>query len=207
MRICWWLVERLSQLLDRDEREIVLGDLAESGAGGAAALFDVLDLAIRRQASRWKSWRPWLTLAGIVVPAAFVLAMASRRVADHSAIYLWLYAENWDWTLAGSGAFRHQLAAVCSELGAACLQLAAWSWVSGFTIGLFSRGAARGNLAMFAVLLVLSPHTAKTARDFHNNAAVFASGFYRLLFPLVVQFVMVLLPAIWGMRLNREEGV
>ena len=50
-RICWWLADRVSRLLEPDEREAVRGDLEETGAAGGKALRDVLGLAARRQAA------------------------------------------------------------------------------------------------------------------------------------------------------------
>ena len=39
-RLCWWLVETVSRVLEPDERNAVRGDFAESGetGGGGAAL-------------------------------------------------------------------------------------------------------------------------------------------------------------------------
>jgi len=64
-RICWRLVDVVSRLLEPDERDAVRGDFAESGVTGGKALFDLIGLATRRQAARWKDWRPWLALLGI----------------------------------------------------------------------------------------------------------------------------------------------
>lgn len=69
-RICWWLVDVVSQLLEPNERDAVRGDLAESGETGGQALRGLLGLVVRRQAALWKDWRPWLALAGLVGPAA-----------------------------------------------------------------------------------------------------------------------------------------
>jgi hypothetical protein len=37
------------------------------------------------------------------------------------------------------------------------------------------------------------------ARDFSNNATIFNLAFYRVVFPRIVQFVVVLGPSVWGM--------
>jgi hypothetical protein len=87
-RICWRLAEFASQALQPDERDAVLGDFAESGASGGQALMGVLGLVARREAALWKDWRPWLVLVGLVVPLAWLLSIASRLVADTSAVYL-----------------------------------------------------------------------------------------------------------------------
>ena len=50
-----WIVRLTARALEPREREIVLGDLAECGSSGAGALFDVLDLVVRRQLLIWTS--------------------------------------------------------------------------------------------------------------------------------------------------------
>ena len=49
------------------------GDLAECGSSGAGALFDVLDLVVRRQLLIWTSWRPWFSLIALVGISGFYL--------------------------------------------------------------------------------------------------------------------------------------
>ena len=44
-----WLVDLLTEMLDTDERQIVRGDVAESGVTGREAVRDVFGLVIRRQ--------------------------------------------------------------------------------------------------------------------------------------------------------------
>ncbi|HEX6824397.1 MAG TPA: hypothetical protein VF123_20220 [Candidatus Sulfotelmatobacter sp.] len=67
------LVELAAQLLQRDERQAVLGDLVEDGENAWQGLLDVLSLVLHRQAILWKSWRPWLAAFGLTVPGSFVL--------------------------------------------------------------------------------------------------------------------------------------
>ncbi len=57
-RVDWSLVQIAAQLLERDEREAVLGDLVETGESAWQGLLDVLGLVIRREATVWKTWRP-----------------------------------------------------------------------------------------------------------------------------------------------------
>lgn len=45
----WWLLSFLARALERPERDVVLGDLAESGAGFGLAMRDLLGLIVRRQ--------------------------------------------------------------------------------------------------------------------------------------------------------------
>jgi hypothetical protein len=67
------LLELTAQLLERSEREAVLGDLEEAGESAWRGLVNVLGLVIRRQTILWKSWRPWLAAFGLALPASFLL--------------------------------------------------------------------------------------------------------------------------------------
>jgi hypothetical protein len=96
------LVKLFAALLEREEREAVLGDLTEAGASEIAALRDVVGLLVRRQ------WT-WHTLL-LLLPMGGLLGLAGRSTADGTAVYIWLYANNWDWTLVGNAGFRHDLA-------------------------------------------------------------------------------------------------
>jgi hypothetical protein len=62
-------------MLDADEREAILGDLAESGETGSHALLNVLGLVVRRQAGFWNDWRPWLALVGLIGPVGILLSL------------------------------------------------------------------------------------------------------------------------------------
>jgi hypothetical protein len=77
----WFLVESAAQLLKRDEREAVLGDLAESGEGLWQGIAGVCGLVVRRHASLWRSWRPWLASFGLTLPCSFLLIGASVSVS------------------------------------------------------------------------------------------------------------------------------
>ena len=62
-RLCWSLVDIVSRMLERDERDAVRGDLAEAGERAGKALLQVLGLAVRRRrpfgrtgAPGWFSW-------------------------------------------------------------------------------------------------------------------------------------------------------
>jgi len=210
IRFCWWLVDRVSRLLEPDERAAVRGDLAESGETGGQALRGVLGLVVRRQAALWKHWRPWLALVGVVVPLGTLLSLVSKRTADGSAIYVWLYANNWEWTFLGNAGFRHDLAHFSASVLMSYVALMCWSWTTGFVLGALSRGAIQVNGVLFwLVLLLAEPLGARYLghsllispwRYFENNAAVFALTFYRVMFPLIVQAILVLLPSVWGMR-------
>jgi hypothetical protein len=123
--IDWSLVEVASQLLERSEREAVLGDLAETGDSGWHGLLDVLGLIIRRQAGLWKSWRPWFAAFGLALPCSFLLMGFSVSV---------------------SGTYQHLMDAKVFQanglvpgLGRNILLLIGCSWTGGFVVGSMSR--------------------------------------------------------------------
>jgi len=78
----WWCVETASGLLEPREREAVLGDLAEAGEAAWHGLIAVLGLALRRQVLLWKSWRPWVSAFGVVLPNSFQLMGFSMLVSS-----------------------------------------------------------------------------------------------------------------------------
>jgi hypothetical protein len=216
-RFLWWLVNSSAQMLESSEREAVRGDLAESGETGSQALRHMVGLVIRRQVSIWTDWRPWLTLAGLVVPLGMLLSVISRRMAGTSAVYIWMYANNLDPSLFELRGFWYQFADTVAELFKMYLALACWSWTSGFVLGSASRGIRVNGLLFclmlaFGVLLgaplyvsyfehyLLLTRFPVLAHQPHQRDPVNALIFYRVLFPLIVQAVLVLLPALWGMR-------
>ena len=67
------LFDLVSLLLQRDEREVVQGDLLEGGETAWQSLLAVLGLVIRRQATLWHNWRPWLAAFGLAFPSSFLL--------------------------------------------------------------------------------------------------------------------------------------
>jgi hypothetical protein len=134
-QVFWRLVDILSRALDADERLAVCGDFAESGASGGEALLDVLGLVIRRQVAVWTHWQPWLCLVCIVVPLGMLLSIVSRNTAHISAIYIWLYANNWEWRDLGNSGFRYEFAHTLGMVSGWYLALACWSWTGGFMLG------------------------------------------------------------------------
>lgn len=119
-----------AELLAREEREAVLGDLAESGTSAWQGVLEILGLAIRRQAALWYDWRPWLAAFGVALPGTLLLLGVS----------FWLSCTY----------YRLTDTAVCATclanqregpllLLAHVLLLISWSWTSGFVVGSVSR--------------------------------------------------------------------
>jgi len=209
------LIHAAALLLSPDERDAVLGDLEEMRPSAPCALAEVLGLAARRQAAQWRSPRPWLTLATLAIPMGMLLCLLARRTADGTAIDLWLYANNWVSGYLRQGAARLQMTDRLADVALQYLMLASWSWSAGLALGKAARGSLPLNALVFAALAFCGSLAGAppkhfglalyyTARAHNPNAAVFESGFYRLVFPHLLQAALVVAPAIFAMRTARR---
>lgn len=128
--MCWRCVEAAAELLTPVEREIVIGDLAETNRGALRGLNDVLGLAARRQIALWKSWSPWAASLGLALPASLFLM---------------------SWSVAASGTIVHFLGEPTQiRLLWLCVSklflLICWSWMAGFAVSAVSRGTLWASL-------------------------------------------------------------
>jgi hypothetical protein len=210
-----WLVDLLTEMLDADERQIVRGDVAESSTTNQAVR-DVFGLVIRRQFDQWMHWRPWITLIVLILPLAMVLSIVSGRTAGMSSVYLWMYANNWHWSDVRNLGFWQVLGETAFLVFTSQLTLACWAWTGGFVLGAVSRKMVQTNYLLLSLMLLLGAavgtplyegfygqylHRAFGMPFFPDpNAPVFAVAFYRQSFPLIVQAVSVVIPALWGIR-------
>ena len=167
------LVEVAALLLERGEREAVLGDLLETGEGTWRGLLDVLGLVIRRQLLHWKNWQPWLAVFGLALPGSLVLMAVSvsvssmyERLIDHSI-------------LTGSSPLTHEGFLQLLYRG---LLLIGCSWACGFVMGSLSRRTLWVSIASscFACLFCL----VRFGEPSLSRLCLF----------------IFLLPAIWGIR-------
>ena len=167
----WSMVDAVSQLLERDEREAVRGDLAESGAGPREALLDVLGLVVRRHMLHWKSWRPWLAAFGLALPGTLLLLGLSFSISQ-------TYQRILDPVIFEATGLK--LAPGLSLLLCQVSLLIGWSWTCGFVMGSVSRRTVWVSVALSCIpcLFCLS--------RFHVESL---SRFCVLLF---------LPPAVWG---------
>ena len=204
------MVDTASLMLDSAERDAVCGDLAESRESGSQVLREVLGLVVRRRAACLQGWRPWLTLVSLTIPLSVLVSLVSRRTSDGTAIYLWLYVNNWNRTLIHNPGFWRELAQCAPVVLLSYLALACWSWTTGLLIGRFARQILWFSGAVFFVVVLavgvlgiprFFGHilVLQRARDFGGNSAVFLEAFYRQLFPQCVQLFLVVLPAWRGM--------
>lgn len=204
----WRFVDLVSKLLEPDERAAVRGDLVEAGASGQQALREVTGLVIRREAALWMHWLPWLALAGVVIPLGALLSHVSRWLADWSAIYAFLYVDNWTWAYLDSPGARRDLLHYSSSFLVTCVTLICWSWTCGFVLGALSRRTVWINGALFVlVVFAATLDTTTTARHNTFNDAVFSITFYNLVFPVMLRTLFVLLPALSGMHRGARSAI
>jgi hypothetical protein len=128
--IAWPLTDWVSKLLDRDEREAVLGDLLETGESNVRGFLDVFGLVFRRQAGLWKNPRPWFAAILVTLPSSYLLTYVSLSV---SCTYQRLVNHKnygWRWPTGHEG-FPLLLCHI--------FLLVAWSWSAGYIVGSVSR--------------------------------------------------------------------
>jgi hypothetical protein len=113
------MAEIVVGLLQPDEREAVLGDLAESGAGAWERLLSVLGFVARQQLESWRSWQQWAA-SSVALPGSLLLLGVSFALSKDSL------------SLLRRGPMR---GTVVFE----ALLLLAWAWTSGFMVGSLSR--------------------------------------------------------------------
>jgi hypothetical protein len=198
------LIDHLSGTLEPAEREAVLGDFEES-AKTSGQLRDLFGLVARRQLGLWREWRPWLALVSMAIPLALLLARTVRQVSAGSAIYSWMYLNNWTMRYLENPGFRLSLFEDAMSFLLEYTTLIFWSWTGGFVLGSLSRRAIWINGAAFCALLfgelvAVHPHS------YRANAAAFAAGFYRVVLPLILGIGLVVIPALWGMGKGARQG-
>ncbi|MGB7729770.1 MAG: hypothetical protein WBL50_17195 [Candidatus Acidiferrum sp.] len=169
----WSLVEVASRLLERDEREAVLGDLVETQESAWNGVCSVIGLVVRRQALLWKSWRPWLAGFAVALPSSFLLMGASLSVSWSYQRLLCPELLKAASLTKGSGL----LVLLCQAV-----LLIGWSWSGGYVVGAASR-----QTLWASALLCYSPCLFCLSRFRVESLSRFC------LLPFLV-------PAIWGVR-------
>jgi hypothetical protein len=197
--------------LEPAEREVVCGDLAEAGEDGWRALREVLSLVVRRRVLNLEIARYCVPICVLTIPAALLLTLLAMRIADGSAIYLWMWINNSDWAILQSAGFWNTVLEFAPGLLFSYVTLACCSWTCGLLLG-WSSWRTRWLSALLLLATVVSiaacglpdalGHTLvlQSARDYHGNAAVFLEPFYRRVFPGAIELFLVMLPALWGMH-------
>ena len=199
--IGWRLAGRAARLLDAEERDAALGDLAESGESGVGALRNVLGLVARRQVRALGDWRAWFVLAAVALPMGAVLTMISRRVAGGTTTYLILSVDYWSPMFLTKETLRHDFLRMTADAFSSYLMLGGWAWIGGFIIGALARHAALLNAAIFLVVCIATELSLiGPFSHFSPLSPVFDSLLFQILLPIGAQAALVLLPAGMGMR-------
>ena len=201
-----WLADMASQLLEPDERDAVRGDHAELGVTGGRALREVLGLVLWRQAALWTHWRPWLGIAAVAIPIGLLLSHVSRWWADSTSIYASIYFDLWTRAFIENPGARRELFGHAANFLVRCIALLGWSWTSGYVLGSLSRRTLWLTGTLFCLLVVFGTYGSTTAaRGFSPNDRVFSVTFYGFVFPRLMRIVLVLLPALLGMRRGFQQ--
>ncbi len=184
------LIGWLARLLGPEEREAVLGDLAEAGESGVRALRGLLGLIARRQVAGFGHWRRMAALF-LAVPLGWYLGRAAIRAPGLFSLDFWIVLNRKDLdpaVLAENGMSLHHsiVAVLCGTL-----LLVASSWVSGYALAWLSRRALWVNV-LFTAIIALYP--LQLILHFDD---------FGLLFKLVV---MEMLPAVAGMMLGGRRA-
>jgi hypothetical protein len=129
-KAAWTAVDKISHLLESEEREAVRGDLMEAGESAWQALSGVLGLVIRRESGVWKNWRPWLSAFGLAVPSSFLLMGFSVSVSRSYQQFINPTILKATGLTVGPGF----LLLLCN-----LILLAGWAWTGGFVVGSISR--------------------------------------------------------------------
>lgn len=215
-----FITELAAQALDREEREAVLGDLAEAGGSEFQNFRAVAGLVWRRQAMEWWHWRPWIVCLVLILPLGLFLSAVSRFTAQQTSVYLWLYVNNPGWDLLHNRGFWSELGNSTLLVSGVFVKLACWAWAAGFVIGCVTRKIWRSGYFSFVLVLFvgmvcasiyLSPYLEWVLRGrFQQNLSphddpVSQIFFYRSLLPIIVQLFIVAVPAIAAMRCGQER--
>jgi hypothetical protein len=190
-RICWWLVELLSRMLEPDEASVVRGDFAESGESGGRALRGLLGLVIRRQAALWKDWRPWISPIALAAP---VLVTRGGRYSIWISVQLetlWTYGVRYE---SGLTLTDDIVTMVCGSL-----LLISWAWSGGFVLGSLSRRTAWIHPAVLLPVLWFSSAIL---------LVLFFLPLHKALLRLLPQVALILIPFLSGVHSGvRRRGL
>jgi hypothetical protein len=215
-RKSWHVLLWLAAFLEQPEREAVLGDLAECSDTGGKAIANVFGLVVRRRTAILFELRLWVAVAFLILPVSLSLSVITHNRVGEGAVYSWMYLNNWDWALTKYPGYWYVLRETAMQFGIACLLLACWSWSAGFLIGRLPNAIRRASRNAFILALVCSQLGDALARFFqlwmyfHGlslppslpdiHAPVTANVFYRVFFPWIVLAILVVSPALSGMR-------
>lgn len=215
MRVSAWLIRSVIRTLEPDLQDAVAGDVAELKMDDRRAVCELLGLALRRQAMLWRSWKPWLGLVGIVGPVGVILSRISVGVVGGLSMQFLIY---WQYGVPYSSElteFQEFESLVCGALAVIC-----FSWVGGFVLGTLSGNTLYVSRTLFCLvwfclcgplwtliilgrLLLNALHLVPLGGLAVHNFGVFDLIIF-LPFPLILELLLFLLPALAGMRRGRR---
>lgn len=195
----WWSLANLSSaLLDEQERDVVRGDLAESGASGAQALREIAGLVLRRQAAAWLDWRPWLMVMGVVLPIGVLLSHASRWWGVSTALNVANYWSLWDFAYLGYPGWRRDLMRIIVGTSGTWLALIGWSWTSGFVLGRLSRRTFWVTVALLGLVVFAGTLGAVSTAQLRVTIPSVQYHVVFIVAPRLLRTFLVMLPAVLG---------
>ncbi len=201
-RTGWWLARTLSRWLKPAERDAVLGDLAECGAGDRAVL-EIAGLIARRTTEPWRESRAWVAALGVAIPVALALSLSSFALGGRFDLFLWVARNHETLDPTTLDDIGLTLWPGIARLLVSSLFLGCWAWTCGFVLGSVARGAAGLN-AWLACLVVAA--VALFGLNFRGrypyavDEGLFSLAFYTVVFPLILQVGLVLAPMLLGVR-------
>ncbi|HEY4988492.1 MAG TPA: hypothetical protein VII09_01725 [Opitutaceae bacterium] len=172
------LVECIARLLERDEREAVLGDLAETGESAWRASLQLAGLVVRRQAALWRDWRPWIAAFGLSLPSSLLLMGFSVSFCLGCQRFFEAALSP------GASSASHGVALLAPRL----IRLLAWSWTIGCVVGSLSRRTLWVSAAASCA------------------PCLFCLERFRIESMSRFSLLLFVLPAIWGVRHGLRHG-
>src|SRR5262249_33141225 len=173
---------------------------------GFRAARELLGLVLRRQAASWMDWHPWVAVVTIVAPAGVALSQLSAFWAGGTAIYSWLYVDNWTWGYLQSPGARHELAWTLIGFGLNYLTLAGWAWTSGYALRSVSPKTSRLNVVLLCVVTFVGTGRLTVGSPSPYMSAVFSITFYRAAAPVLLRIALVVIPACWGAQRGSQSS-
>jgi hypothetical protein len=193
-----WLVDRVSSLLDEHDRDVVCGDLAECHSRTTNALREIVGLVIRRQATLWVDWRPWLAVVSVVIPIGLLLSHASRWWGVTTAINGVHYWTLWDVAYLAYPGWRADLTRIVVGTCIAFVALVGWSWTTGFVLGRLSRRTVWTTMTLLCLVVLTGTLGTITTAQARAATPTLQYHVVFVVFPRLLRTFLVMLPAVWG---------
>lgn len=186
----------LSRFLALEEREAVLGDLAECSASPFETARQLLGLMLRRWALGWTRVEPWLGVAAVAVPCGLVLSVVTRWWTESASAQISVLLTVWFpgyFTYPGT---RHELVVLLLRISAEASALIAWSWTIGVTLRRLSQRNAMSTAFVFFVLLFTGTVGTSTLLARHGTPGTFL---HTVMLVTTVRLLLVVGPLVFAL--------